>query len=102
MRRIALAGLVLSGLALFAGSACASEGSRMATEYGCINCHGSQSRSAPSFERLAEQMGREGDRPEALQHMLREMREHASINAHQMVSDEQALVVLKWLAHGAK
>ena len=100
--RLALARLALCGLALFPGVACASEGSRVATEYGCINCHGSQSRSAPSFDRLAEQMGRDGDRPEALQHMLREMREHASINTHQMVSDAQALAVLRWLAQGAK
>jgi len=36
-----------------------------------------------------------------LQHLLQEMREHGSVHSHRMPSDASALVVLRWMAHGA-
>ncbi|MGZ3247863.1 MAG: hypothetical protein ACXWKD_12700 [Caldimonas sp.] len=100
--RVTLACIGLAGLFLFAGPACAADDAQLASHYGCLNCHMSQDGFAPSVKRLSTRMGREGDQPKALQAMLGEMREHSAIHTHQMVSDEAALGVLRWLAQGAK
>lgn len=102
VRVMALCSAVAS-LMSFGISARAADGARMASDHGCLNCHYSEAQAAPTLRQLADHMAREGgDSPEALQHMLREMREHTGICSHQMVSDESALAVLKWLAQGAK
>lgn len=89
-------------IALLSARADASDGARMASEYGCLNCHASQPGFAPSLQQLAERIARENDRPDAQQAMLHELREHTGIHSHQMVSDAPALAILKWLAQGAK
>jgi cytochrome c551/c552 len=94
--------VLLAGLALFGASAGASDGGDLAVHYGCINCHSSEARAAPSLKRLADRVGRDGDTPQAQQRMLEQFREHAGIHTHQLVSDESALAVLRWLAQGAK
>lgn len=84
-------------------SARAADGARMASDHGWLNCHYSKAQAAPTLKQLADHVARDGgDSPEALQHMLREMREHTGIHSHQMVSDESALAVLRWLAEAAK
>lgn len=93
----AVASLVSVGV-----SARAADGARMASDHGCLNCHYNEAQSAPTLKQLSDRMAREGDSPEALQHMLHEMREHTDIHSHQMVSDASALAVLKWLAQGAR
>jgi cytochrome c551/c552 len=95
-------GIVLAGLGGLSLPTRAADGARMASDQGCLNCHYSENQSAPTLKQLADRMAHEGDSPEALQHMLREMREHTGIHSHQMVTDESALVVLKWLAQGAR
>lgn len=100
--RTLLSVIALTSLALSGPDALASEGERVASEQGCLNCHSREARSAPSLDRLVDRMQRKGDQAEALQHVLREMRGQSSIHSHQMVSDESALVVLRWLAQGAK
>jgi cytochrome c551/c552 len=94
--------LVLAGLALAGAPSWAAGGAQTAADFGCLNCHSAQARSAPPLKRLADRVGRGGDSPQALQHMLREMREQDTVHTHGMVSDEAALVVLQWLAQGAK
>jgi cytochrome c551/c552 len=102
VRFLALCAVVAS-LMGFGISARAADGARMASDHGCLNCHHSEAQAAPTLKQLADHVARDGgDGPEALQHMLREMREHTGIHSHQMVSDESALAVLKWLAQGAK
>lgn len=94
---------VLAGLAGFGAPAGAADGARMAGDHGWLNCHYSAAQSAPTLKQLADHTARDGgDSSEALQRMLREMREHTGIRSHRMVTDESALVVLKWLAQGAK
>ena len=113
MRSLALtrvardAGRVAAACAALLALACpdlsaAADAARLAVDQGCLNCHSAQSHSAPTLQRLSERLARDGDRPEALQHALEEMREKASIHTHQMVSDDSALAVLRWLAEGAK
>ncbi len=98
--------IALASLSVFGASADATGSGEMAFSYGCINCHTSQPRRAtsapPSLKRLAEKATRKGDQTEALQHMLREMREETSVHTHRMVSDETVLAILQSLAQGAK
>lgn len=99
-RQLALSvGLIC--LALFSLPAAASEAAQLAVQQGCINCHHAQARSAPTFKHLSEHLAKQGDQPEALQHMLKDVREHTELHIHQMVSDASALTILRWLAQGA-
>lgn len=102
MTRAAVSHFVLAGLALISLSTSAADGGQLAVDYGCVNCHSSTARSAPSLKQLAEELGRKGDQPEALQGVLRELRGQTSIRSHQMVPDAPALAILQWLAQGAK
>lgn len=99
--RLAVTCLGLAGL-LPGTPARAADGAQVASDHGCLNCHSGQSHSAPSLTRLAEKFGRSGTGPEALSHMLGEMREQSSIHTHQRVSDDSARAILKWMAEGAK
>ena len=92
-------GLSVLGIGL---PALAADGAQLASDHGCLNCHYAQAKAAPSEQRLADRMGRDGVTTEALQGDLREMREKGSIHGHQMVSDDSALAVLRWMAGGAK
>jgi len=74
-RRVA-ACAVLAGLAGFGVPAGAADGARVASDHGCLNCHYNEARSAPTLKQLAERAAHGGDSPEAVQHMLREMREN--------------------------
>ena len=91
---------LLAGLGL--PVAAADDGARLAMDHGCLNCHWSQSHSAPTMSHLAGKMARKGDQPATLQHVLDEMRHEGNIHGHRMVSDESALAILKWLAQGGK
>ena len=89
-------------LALTAAPAFAAEGAQAAVEFGCLNCHGAQSHSAPTFRGLADRAARRGDPAQALQHWLDEMHEKDFVHTHTMVSDEAAKTVLQWVAQGMK
>ena len=91
-----------AGLALASAQAVAADGARTAADFGCLNCHGDQSRSAPTLKQMAERAVRRGDSPETLQRLLDEMREKDAVRTHVMVSDEAARVVLQWVARGMK
>lgn len=82
--------------------AVAVDGRQLAVDHGCMNCHGPAAKSAPSLQALAAKLQRKGDDPEALQHLLKEMREGKAIQGHQGVSDESALAILAWMAQGAR
>ncbi len=97
MQAVLLAGAMAIGF-----SAHASEGEHLASDQGCFNCHSAKARHAPPLGRLIDEMKRKGDQDEELQHVLREIRGQKSIHSHQMISDESALLVLRWLAQGGK
>lgn len=78
--------------------ALAADGGQLAADQGCISCHGPAAKSAPSLQGLSAKLRRKGDSAEALQHLLKEMREGKTIHGHQMVSDESALAILAWMA----
>ena len=80
--------------------------SQLANDMGCYNCHGAYPRGgAPSFEQLAARFAaRRGDA--AAQQRLAdkfrtgELLEH--VDAHERISPETALLLIRWLAEGAK
>lgn len=82
--------------------ASASDGGQLAADHGCMNCHGPAAKSAPGLQGLSAKLQRKGDSPEALQHLLKEMREGKTIHGHQMVSDESAIAILAWMARGSR
>ena len=103
LRSAAWARAGLLGGALLVGLAAhASEGEQLTSDQGCFNCHSAKARHAPPLGRLVDEMKRKGDQDEELQHVLREIRGQKSIHSHQMISDESALLVLRWLAQGGK
>ena len=88
---------------LFTGAcAAASDGATRASEHGCLNCHHEQSHASPTLRSLSDKFARGGDSPEALRHLLAEMREKDTVHCHVMVTDESALAILQWMAQGAK
>jgi cytochrome c5 len=91
-----------AGLALATAQAFAADGSEAAVEYGCLNCHGAQTHSAPKFRSLADKAARRGDPAQASQHWLDEMHEKGAVHTHRMVSDDAAKAVLQWVAQGMK
>lgn len=100
MKRVGWPALA-SVLALSCLHAHADDGARAASSLGCLNCHGQEGQSSPSLRHLVDRAARRGDNAEALQDLLQEMREHGSVHSHRMPSDASALVVLRWMAHGA-
>lgn len=87
---------------MFSLPAADSDAAQLAVQQGCINCHHADARSAPTFKHLSEHLAGHGDQPEALQQMLKEMREHRELHIHQMMSEASALTILRWLVQGAK
>jgi cytochrome c551/c552 len=91
---------------IFAAAACvqasASDGGRLAADQGCLNCHLDHDAAAPSLKRLSVRLSRMGGDAHGIDDMLSEVREHGPIHTHQMVSDDAARAVLRWMAAGAK
>jgi cytochrome c551/c552 len=70
--------------------------------YGCVNCHQGDHAAAPSLKHLADESRKAGEDPQALDHLLKEMREHKAIRTHQRVSDAAALAALRGMARDAR
>ena len=82
----------------------AAHGGTLAADHGCLNCHGvtTHPHEAPLLKDLAARLARRGDTPEALNHALHEMQEKAGVHGHRFASDEAAMLILRWMAQGAK
>lgn len=91
-----------AGLALATVPAFAADGAQAAVDFGCLNCHGALTHSAPRFRSIADRAVRRGDPAQALQHLLDEMHEKNAVHTHVMVSDDAARAVLEWVAQGMK
>lgn len=92
-----------------AGSALAAPASAdqaLAADFGCYSCHGNPPRQdAPSFASLAKQYA-PARNDAALQAKLAEKLRYASIfghvEAHERLSPESALRLVRWIAEGAQ
>lgn len=94
--------LVFVGLAWVGAQAMAADGAQSAADFGCLNCHGAQAHTVPTFRSMADRAARRGDPAQALQHWLEEMHEKDFVHTHVMVSDDAAKLVLQWVAQGMK
>jgi cytochrome c len=101
----ALAGLVLA-------CACAAQaispGEQLAAERGCYNCHGDPPRrNVPSFKELVARYAEHRDRPDAAsERKLVDRLHHGSlfshIAAHERLSEEEAVTLVRWLVEGGR
>ncbi|WP_088278438.1 hypothetical protein [Ideonella sp. A 288] len=82
-------------------SAQVSDGARLASDHGCLNCHCAGSKSSPTLESLTKKAADQRDGTDAVQHLLDEMHEKSAVTSHRRVSDPSALAILRWMAQGA-
>lgn len=98
------------GLVLLCGvlSSPAKADSQLATEKGCMNCHGTAAaarKHMPSFTQLAAEQARYQSQVGADQKLADKLREHklfGGISAHETLSPESALALARWVIGGAK
>ena len=90
--------------ALPTGSAWGS--AQLFMDQGCLNCHGNPPRGkAPTLERLVAQYAPLRDQPDVLRRKADKLCEHALIGgiaAHERLTPEQSLTLLRWIADGAR
>ncbi len=78
-----------------------SDGARLASDHGCLNCHYVGSKSSPTLDSLTKKAASQRDGNDAVQHLLDEMHEKSAVASHRRVTDESALAILRWMAQGA-
>lgn len=78
----------------------------LAADKGCYNCHGNPPRKqAPTFAKLAEQYAPARDDPARLAQLADKLRDgpiFGHIDAHERLSPEVALQLVRWIAEGAQ
>jgi cytochrome c len=86
--------------------ALAQANSTLALDKGCYSCHGSPPRkSAPTFEQLASNYAKYQGNAEAaitLADKLHQEHVFGGIRAHEQLSPESALLLVRWIIDGAK
>lgn len=96
--------LYLSLTLLFTLPAQAS--SQLALDKGCYNCHGEPPRrNTPGMAQLASDYARyrgQVDAPQRLADKLREGSLFAHIAAHERLSQEECITLMRWIIEGAK
>lgn len=99
----ALALVVLTGGFWLAPSAQAS--SLLALDKGCMSCHGNTpQKKAPTFAQLATAYGKYKDQPGAdvrLADELRAQHVFGGIRAHETLTPDSALTLVRWIIQGA-
>ena len=94
------------GLALGVSASPAWPSAQLAMDKGCYNCHGNPPRrDTPSFAALATEYAKARDQPEALRAWVAKLRKGSlfgHIAAHERLSDDEALRLVRWIAEGAK
>ena len=103
IRRVAVAAVWLAGT--LAASACMAN-SQLALDKGCMTCHGTPpKKNTPSFQTLAVQFAAYKNQPGADQKLADKLREHhvfGSIRAHETLTPESALALVRWIIQGAQ
>ena len=84
----------------------AQSSSALALDKGCYSCHGSPPRkNAPTFERLANDYAKYQGQTEptiALAEKLHKEHVFGGIKAHEQLTPENALQLVRWIIDGAK
>lgn len=95
--------LAASAVAMAAPPASMTPGAQVAADRGCYNCHGAvPHKDVPAFKDLVKKWERYGGKPDdgAVNHGIEEMREQ-KVLVHQLLSADEAKVVVRWLMQGA-
>lgn len=84
----------------------AQSDAQLAVDKGCVNCHGQPPRkNAPTFDALARRYaGARGD-AQALRKLADKLRDGSifgHVDAHEKVSETDALRLFGWISEGAK
>jgi cytochrome c len=78
---------------------------QLAFDQGCYNCHGNPpKKKAPSFAQLAASYAKARDDAQALQKLADKLRDgsiFSHIDAHERLSPEVALQLVRWISAGA-
>lgn len=84
----------------------AQASSQLALDKGCYSCHGEPPRrNAPGMAQLAADYARyrgQADAPQRLAEKLREGGLFAHIAAHDRLSQEECITLMRWIIEGAK
>ena len=104
MKRIFFVAALLMGTVAVVNTAQAS--TQLALDKGCFACHGDPPRkNAPTFEQLAKDFARFQGQPEQeikLADKLREGHVFGGIQAHENLTPESALALVRWVIQGAR
>jgi cytochrome c len=105
--RLGKHGVVAAGIGL-AWALCAPAAwpsAQLALDKGCYNCHGTPPRKGtPSFASLVAEYAKARDQPEALRALVARLHKgslFSHIAAHERLSDDEALRLVRWIAEGA-
>jgi cytochrome c len=78
---------------------------QLASDLGCYNCHGNPPRKkAPTFAQLAADYAKARDDERALRRLADKLRDgsiFSHIDAHERLSPEVALQLVRWISEGA-
>jgi cytochrome c len=79
---------------------------QLASDMGCYNCHGSPpKKKAPTFAQLAATHAKARDDAKALQKLADKLRDgsiFSHIDAHERLTPEAALQLVRWISEGAQ
>jgi cytochrome c len=80
--------------------------SQLALDKGCYSCHGTPpKKGAPTMENIAADYAKYLGQTDAAARLSNKLREHhifSNIPAHERLSEESALILVRWLIEGAK
>jgi cytochrome c len=105
MLNLALKYLLIASVFTFVANS-AHATAQLALDKGCYSCHGSPpKKNAPTFEKLALDYAKYKNVPSAdaeLAGKLREGHMFGGIQAHERLSEENALLLIQWIIQGAR
>jgi cytochrome c551/c552 len=91
--------------AILASPVCLAS-AQLALDKGCMTCHGNPpKKNTPSFQALAAQLAPYKNQPGADQKLADKLREHhvfGSIRAHENLTPESSLALVRWIIQGAQ
>ena len=80
--------------------------SQLALDKGCYSCHGTPpKKSAPTFEQIAADYAQYRGQTDAAARLAAKLREghiFGGINAHEQLTEESALTLVRWLIDGTR
>ena len=79
---------------------------QLALDKGCYSCHGTPpKKNAPTFEQIAADYAQYRGQPDAAARLAAKLREghiFGGINAHEQLTEESALTLVRWLIDGTR